>query len=95
LRYVAPQVLQGQITHRTRAGGSRATVGLSCSGGTLHFTVADDGAGFDTATTRHGTGLQGMTDRLAPLGGGPHVRFQPGHGTTPTGQLSVSSPGQG
>ena len=51
------------------AGASRATVGLSCSGGSLRFTVTDDGAGFDTASTRHGTGLQGMADRLAALGG--------------------------
>jgi glucose-6-phosphate-specific signal transduction histidine kinase len=41
------------------ASASRATVGLSCSDGSLQFTVTDDGAGFDTATTRHGTGLQG------------------------------------
>jgi signal transduction histidine kinase len=41
------------------ASASRATAGLSCSDGSLQFTVTDDGAGFDTATTRHGTGLQG------------------------------------
>ena len=64
------------------AGASRATVGLSCSGGSLRFTVTDDGAGFDTASTRHGTGLQGMADRLAALGGGLQVRSRPGHGTT-------------
>ena len=77
------------------AGASRATVGLSSSGGSLPFTVTDDGAGFDTAATRHGTGLQGMADRLAALGGALHVRSQPGHGTTLTGQLPVSAPGQG
>ena len=32
------------------ADASRATVGLSCSGGSLRFTVTDDGAGFDTAS---------------------------------------------
>ena len=42
------------------AGASRATVGLSCSDGSLEFTVTDDGDGFDTASARHGTGLQGM-----------------------------------
>jgi signal transduction histidine kinase len=77
------------------AGASRATVGLSCSGGSLRFTVTDDGAGFDTASTRHGTGLQGMADRLAALGGALDVRSQPGRGTTLTGQLPVSAPGQG
>jgi signal transduction histidine kinase len=77
------------------AGASRATVGLSCSGGSLRFTVTDDGTGFDTASTRHGTGLQGMADRLAALGGALDVRSQPGRGTTLTGQLPVSAPGQG
>jgi signal transduction histidine kinase len=77
------------------AGASRATVGLSCSGGSLQFTVTDDGTGFDTASTRNGTGLQGMADRLAALGGSLHVSSQPGRGTTLTGQLPVSAPGQG
>ena len=77
------------------ASASRATVRLSCSGGSLRFTVTDDGAGFDTARTRHGSGLQGMSDRLAALGGALHVRSQPGHGTTLTGQLPVSAPDQG
>jgi signal transduction histidine kinase len=77
------------------AGASRATVGLSCSGGSLRFTVTDDGAGFDTASTRHGTGLQGMADRLAALGGRLQVHSRPGHGTTVSGQLPVSATGQG
>ena len=71
------------------ASASRATVGLSCSGGSLQFTVTDNGTGFDTATTRHGTGLQGMTDRLAALGGALHVRSRPGHGTILSGELPL------
>jgi signal transduction histidine kinase len=77
------------------AAASRATVGLSCTGGSLRFTVTDDGAGFDTASTRNGTGLQGMADRLAALGGGLQVHSRPGHGTTVSGQLPVSVRGQG
>jgi signal transduction histidine kinase len=77
------------------AAASHATVGLSCSGGSLRFTVTDDGTGFDTASTRNGTGLQGMADRLAALGGALQVHSQPGRGTTLTGQLPVSAPGQG
>ena len=76
------------------ASASRATVGLSCSDDSLRFSVTDDGTGFDTASTRNGTGLQGMTDRLAALGGALHVRSQPGHGTTLSGELPVSAPGQ-
>jgi signal transduction histidine kinase len=75
------------------ASASRATVGLSCSDGSLQFTVTDDGTGFDTATTRHGTGLQGMADRLAALGGALHVRSRPGEGTTLSGELPVSALG--
>jgi len=74
------------------AGASRAAVGLSCSGGSLRFTVTDDGAGFDTASSRHGTGLQGMADRLAALGGAFDVLSRPGHGTTVSGQLPVPAP---
>jgi signal transduction histidine kinase len=74
------------------AGASHATVGLSCSGGRLRFTVTDDGAGFDTASSRNGTGLQGMADRLAALGGALDVVSRPGHGTTVSGQLPVSAP---
>jgi signal transduction histidine kinase len=74
------------------AAASQATVRLACTGGSLQFTITDNGTGFDTTTARHGTGLQGMTDRLAALGGTLAIRSQPGHGTTLTGQLPV--PGQ-
>jgi signal transduction histidine kinase len=71
------------------ADASRADVGLSCSGGSLQFTITDDGTGFDTAAYRDGTGLQGMADRLAALGGTLHLRSQPGQGTTVSGWLPV------
>jgi signal transduction histidine kinase len=71
------------------ADASRADVGLSCSGGSLQFTITDDGTGFDTNTARDGTGLQGMADRLAALGGTLHLRSQPGQGTTVSGRLPV------
>jgi signal transduction histidine kinase len=71
------------------ASASRATVGLSCSDDSLRFIVTDNGTGFDTATTRPGTGLAGMADRLAALGGALQVRSQPGHGTILSGQLPL------
>jgi signal transduction histidine kinase len=71
------------------ASASRARICLSGSDDSLEFTVTDDGAGFDTATTRYGTGLQGMADRLAALGGALHVRSQPGHGTILSGALPL------
>ena len=71
------------------AGASQATVSLACSDSSLQFTITDDGAGFDTATAQHGTGLQGMADRLAALGGTLRIHSQPGHGTTLTGRLPL------
>jgi signal transduction histidine kinase len=71
------------------ADASRAEICLSCGGGSLRFTITDDGAGFDTAAARDGTGLQGMADRLAALGGTLNIRSQPGQGTTVSGRLPV------
>ena len=71
------------------AGATRAGIRLACPDGSLQFIISDDGAGFDTATARHGSGLQGMADRLAALGGTLDIHSQPGHGTTLTGQLPV------
>jgi signal transduction histidine kinase len=74
------------------AGATQAAIHLACPDGSLQFTITDNGTGFDTTTPRHGTGLQGMTDRLAALGGALAIHSQPGHGTILTGQLPV--PGQ-
>jgi signal transduction histidine kinase len=72
------------------ARASRAAVALSCPGSHLEFTVSDDGTGFDTATATHGTGLQGMADRLAAAGGTLRINSAPGLGTTISGRLPVS-----
>ena len=50
---------------------SRATLRLWDGDGHLRFEVIDDGVGFDTDETSYGTGLQGMIDRLAAVGGEP------------------------
>lgn|GEM_PF-6725022 len=44
--------------------------------------VEDDGAGFDIATQKKGSGLQHMEDRLDALGGQLELRSSPGQGTT-------------
>jgi signal transduction histidine kinase len=74
------------------ARASRATIALSCPDGHLEFTVADDGDGFDTAKATHGTGLQGMADRLAAVGGTLRIDSAPGSGTTISGTLPVAEP---
>ena len=69
------------------ADASRATVALGHDGSSLRFAVSDDGVGFDTAATSYGTGLQGMADRLAALGGELEIASTPGAGTVVTGRL--------
>jgi signal transduction histidine kinase len=44
--------------------------------------VADDGAGFDVATTSRGARLTNMEDRLEALGGTLQIETSPAHGTT-------------
>jgi signal transduction histidine kinase len=71
------------------ANASSAEIHLACPDSSLSFTISDDGAGFHPATARRGSGLQGMADRLAALGGTFQIRSAPGQGTTLTGQLPV------
>ncbi len=71
------------------AEASRATVRLTGVAHELRFEVEDDGRGFDPAVTGYGTGVQGMIDRLAALGGELLVTSEPGSGTTVSGTLPV------
>jgi signal transduction histidine kinase len=73
------------------AHASQAQVTLGQDGPYLAFTVADDGTGFDRAATPMGTGLQGIADRLAALGGTVDVDSAPGHGTRVTGRVPATA----
>jgi len=70
------------------AEASSATVLLSSHDG-LEFEIRDDGRGFDASTTSLGTGLQGIVDRVAAIGGTVEVRSSPGRGTTITGRIPI------
>jgi signal transduction histidine kinase len=74
------------------AHASSAKVTLSCPDGHLELTVTDDGDGFDTTKPTPGTGLQGMADRLAAVGGTLSIRSTPGLGTTISGNLPAGEP---
>ena len=64
-----------------------ARVTLCQQGQFLAFAVEDDGTGFDRATTPMGTGVQGMADRVAALGGTLEIDSAPGHGTRVRGRV--------
>jgi signal transduction histidine kinase len=72
------------------AEATKAELRLEATNGSLTFSITDDGRGFDPATTPRGMGLQGMTDRLAALGGRLEVRSAPGSGTTVSGTVPVA-----
>jgi signal transduction histidine kinase len=71
------------------ANASRVTVHVSHVNGHLAFTVSDDGDGFDASSMRHGTGLQGMADRLDAVNGSLEVDSAVGRGTTVAGHVPV------
>jgi len=76
------------------ASASLASVRLTRDDGDLTFEITDDGAGFDTASTGYGTGLQGMADRLDAIGGSLAVRSTQGGGTHVTGRIPASLTGE-
>jgi len=71
------------------ANASRIGVRVDASDGTLTFEIVDDGDGFDPSTTSHGTGLQGIADRVAAVGGRLEVRSEPDGGTVVAGDVPV------
>jgi signal transduction histidine kinase len=74
--FVVSEALTNVVRH-ARATGARVTV--ERAGGRLVLEVADDGAG--GADPGRGTGLIGIGDRLAAVGGALSVESPPGAGT--------------
>ncbi len=71
------------------AEANRATVKLGRSEDRLTFEVLDDGCGFDPASTKYGSGLQGIADRLGALEGEFVVASSTGGGTRVAGSVPV------
>jgi signal transduction histidine kinase len=69
------------------------TVRLSREGDSLSFSVEDDGCGFAPAVAE-GSGLAGMRDRTARLGGRLEVSSVLGYGTVVAGSLPWPSRGR-
>jgi signal transduction histidine kinase len=73
------------------AAADRTVIRLVRSNGNLSFEVEDDGRGFDPVAVAGGSGLQGMADRLAAVGGSLEIRSAPGTGTRVTGRVPVTA----
>jgi len=68
---------------------ARAVIELRMGGGSLSFSVRDDGAGFDAGDMQPGYGLINLRDRLSALGGEASVTSAPGTGTTVAGHIPL------
>jgi signal transduction histidine kinase len=81
--------LEALINAAKHAPGSTVVVRLAEEGGELTFSVRDDGAGFDPARCRPGSGMGNMVDRVAALGGSLEVRSAPSQGTEVAGRVPL------
>jgi signal transduction histidine kinase len=71
------------------ARATRAIVRLAQANGDLTFEVVDDGVGFDPNAAPTGSGLQGIADRLAAVGGSLEIRSEPGKGAVVIGRIPL------
>lgn len=74
--FVVSEALANAAKH---ASADHAVVAATCEGPTLRVEVSDDGVG--GADPSHGTGLEGLRDRVAALGGRLTVDSAAGQGT--------------
>jgi signal transduction histidine kinase len=84
-------VLEALQNVQKYAEATTAHVRLSSSDGRLRFCVEDDGRGFDPQSTRRGSGLQNMSDRLDALGGRLKIDSTPGRGAQLRGELPAAA----
>jgi signal transduction histidine kinase len=82
-------VLEGLANVLKHSGGTAARVELTADGSSLTVAVQDPGRGFETPSS-DGSGLVGLRDRLAAVGGSLSVTSRPGAGTTLRGILPAS-----
>jgi signal transduction histidine kinase len=69
--------------------GSTITIVVRREADEVFFSIADDGAGFDTTAFAGGHGFENMGDRLGAIGGRLQVESTVGVGTTISGWLPV------
>lgn len=84
------RIAQGAVANVIQhARATTVTITLDVDRSNVHFTIADDGEGFDpqvVTAARGGTtdsfGLQATQERVQQLGGTLSIEASPGHGTT-------------
>jgi signal transduction histidine kinase len=86
--FVVSEALTNVVKH-ARAAGARVTARVEH--GELRVEVRDDGVG--GARGGHGTGLGGLEDRVAAVGGRLMIESPPGSGTRVRALLPVLDPG--
>ncbi len=84
--FVASEALANAAKH---AGASHVVLRAARQNGSLVVSVDDDGVG--GAVPSEGSGLSGITDRVAALGGRVTVVSPPGRGTVVTAELPCGS----
>ena len=94
-----PHRSEGLTNVARHSGAKVVSVHLWHDSGRVFVQVADEGQGFDPVATRlrsGSTGLSGMQERAALLGGRLVVRSEPGSGTVLTAEIPLpdTAPGQ-
>jgi len=84
--YAISEALANAAKH---AEASAVHIAIKESGEVIRLTVRDDGIG--GADPARGSGLVGLKDRIAAIGGTLSMRSRPGEGTTLMAELPVSS----
>jgi PAS domain S-box-containing protein len=84
--YVASEALTNVIRH---AMAGEARIAVVVDDGSVTLTVADDGVG--GADPASGSGLVGLHDRVAALGGALQVESEPGAGTVLVARIPVTA----
>jgi signal transduction histidine kinase len=87
--FCCAEALQNAAKHA--GANTRVTVTIAHDGDRLHFSVVDDGVGFDAGHDTAGTGFENLRERLGAADGQLVVESTPGQGTTVAGSLPAAS----
>jgi signal transduction histidine kinase len=87
------RVIQEALTNIARhAEAHTATIHLLADEGVLTVAIRDDGVGFIPAEIVVASGLDGLRERVALLGGSVVIESEPGTGTSITCELPLQEP---